>query len=131
MSIRRLATLLASLNLLLPAVVLGQDDGPLSSETFEGMELRSIGPAFMSGRIADVAIHPDDPNTWYVGVGSGGVWKTVNSGTTWTPVFDDEASYSIGAITIDPTNPHTIWVGTGENVGGRHVGFGDGIYPQS
>ena len=82
----------------------------------------------MSGRVADVAIHPDDPNTWYVGIGSGGVWKTVNAGTTWVPVFDDQESYSIGCITIDPSNSHTIWVGTGENVGGRHVGFGDGIY---
>ncbi len=99
-----------------------------SSKTFEGMKLRSIGPALMSGRIADVALHPDDPNIWYVAVGSGGVWKTVNAGTTWTPVFDDQDVYSIGAITIDPTNPHTLWVGTGENVGGRHVGFGDGVY---
>ena len=60
----------------------------------------------MSGRIADVALDPTDRNTWYVAVGSGGVWKTVNAGTTWTPIFDGEASYSIGCVTIDPTNPH-------------------------
>jgi photosystem II stability/assembly factor-like uncharacterized protein len=95
---------------------------------FDGLKLRGIGPAFMSGRIADIAIDPRDPSTWYVAVGSGGVWKTVNSGTTWTPLFDKEASYSIGCVTIDPTNPQVIWVGTGENVGGRHVGFGDGVY---
>jgi len=106
-----------------------QDDTErFSSSTFEGMKLRSIGPAFMSGRIADVALHPDDSSIWYVGVGSGGVWKTVNSGTTWEPIFDDQGSYSVGCISIDPSNPHTIWVGTGENVGGRHVGFGDGVY---
>lgn len=95
---------------------------------YDGLELRSIGPAFMSGRIAAIAIHPTNENIWYVAVGSGGVWKTTNSGTTWTPVFDDQASYSIGAVSIDPNNPQTIWVGTGEDVGGRHVGFGDGVY---
>ena len=97
-------------------------------KTFEGLKFRSIGPAFMSGRIADIAIHPEDDNVWYIGVGSGGVWKTVNAGTTWDPIFDDQASYSIGCVAIDPKHPETIWVGTGENVGGRHIGFGDGIY---
>ena len=101
---------------------------PFSDENFKGLEFRSIGPAFASGRIADIAIHPEDDNVWYVAVGSGGVWKTVNAGVTWTPIFDDQSCYSIGCITIDPGNPHVIWVGTGENVGGRHVGFGDGIY---
>lgn len=96
--------------------------------TFSGLKFRSLGPALTSGRIADIAIHPKNENIWYVAVGSGGVWKTVNSGTTWKPVFDKEASYSIGCVTIDLNNPHTVWVGSGENVGGRHVGFGDGIY---
>ncbi len=96
--------------------------------TFKGLEMRSIGPAFMSGRIADIVIDPSDPSTWYVGVGSGGVWKTENASTTWTPVFDDEGSYSIGCITLDPNDPDTVWVGTGENVSGRHVAYGDGIY---
>ena len=100
----------------------------LTDSTFAGLKFRSIGPAFMSGRIADIAIHPEDDNLWYVAVGSGGVWKTKNAGTTWTPIFDKQPSYSIGCVTIDPNNPHTIWVGSGENVGGRHVGYGDGIY---
>ena len=100
----------------------------INDNTFKGLKLRNIGPAFTSGRIADIAIHPDNENVWYVAVGSGGVWKTTNSGTTWKPIFDNQKSYSIGAITIDPNNTHTIWVGTGENVGGRHVAFGDGIY---
>ncbi|MBS2212295.1 glycosyl hydrolase [Carboxylicivirga mesophila] len=82
----------------------------------------------MSGRIADIAIHPTNPNIWYVAVGSGGVWKTVNAGTTWQPIFDKQSVYSTGCITIDPNNHHVIWLGTGENVGGRHVSFGDGIY---
>jgi len=105
-----------------------KDKGPMSSATFKGLALRNIGPALMSGRIADIQIVPDDPATWYVGVGSGGVWKTTNAGTTWTPLFDKEAVYSIGSIALDPADPNTIWVGTGENNGGRHLGFGDGVY---
>ncbi|WP_289644727.1 VPS10 domain-containing protein [Maribacter aestuarii] len=99
-----------------------------SENPFKGLEFRNIGPAMTSGRIADIAIHPENENIWYVAVGSGGVWKTTNSGTTWKPLFDKEKVYSIGCVTIDHNNPHTIWVGTGENVGGRHAGFGDGIY---
>jgi photosystem II stability/assembly factor-like uncharacterized protein len=105
-----------------------KDETKLSAETFSGIKLRNIGPALMSGRIADAAIDPTQPNTWYVAAGSGNVWKTVNAGTTWTPIFDKYASYSIGCVTIDPSNHHVVWVGTGENVGGRHVGYGDGVY---
>jgi photosystem II stability/assembly factor-like uncharacterized protein len=93
-----------------------------------GLRLRSIGPATMGGRIADVEVHPIDRSTWYVAVGSGGVWKTTDAGTTFSPIFDSQPSYSIGEITIDPTRPETVWVGTGENVSGRHVGWGDGVY---
>ncbi|MHC4975788.1 MAG: WD40/YVTN/BNR-like repeat-containing protein, partial [Planctomycetota bacterium] len=101
---------------------------PMSAKTFEGLELRSIGPALMSGRISDIAVHPDDQSTWYVAVGSGNLWKTTNAGTTWEPIFDDQGSYSIGCVTLDPSNPETVWVGTGEDVSGRHVGYGDGVY---
>jgi photosystem II stability/assembly factor-like uncharacterized protein len=100
----------------------------LNADTFTGLKFRSIGPALMSGRISDIAIHPHDQGTWYVAVGSGGVWKTVNAGTTWKPIFDSQTSYSIGCVTLDPNNPDVVWVGTGENVSGRHVGYGDGIY---
>jgi photosystem II stability/assembly factor-like uncharacterized protein len=89
---------------------------------------RSIGPALMSGRIADIAIHRTDRRTWYVASGSGGVWKTTNAGITFTPIFDDQPSFSIGDVTLDPSNPDVVWVGTGENVSGRHVGWGDGVY---
>ncbi|MFC2094364.1 glycosyl hydrolase [Bacteroidota bacterium] len=107
----------------------GSDTDTLfSDKTFSGLKLRSIGPALMSGRIADIATNPDDPSQWYIAVGSGGVWKTNNAGNTWQPIFDDQSSYSIGCITLDPQNPFVVWVGTGENVGGRHVGYGDGIY---
>ena len=100
----------------------------VSSGTFDAFKLRNIGPAFMSGRIADIAIVQDDPATSYVGVGSGGVWKTENAGTTWTSLFDGQDVYSIGAIGLDPSDPNRVWVGTGENNGGRHISFGDGIY---
>lgn len=101
---------------------------PIDSKLFSNLTFRNIGPAFMSGRIADVAIDPTNENVWYVAVGSGGVWKTVNAGTTFQPIFDNQSVYSIGCVTIDPNNPYVVWVGTGENVGGRHAGFGDGIY---
>ncbi|MEM9782966.1 MAG: glycosyl hydrolase [Pseudomonadota bacterium] len=122
--------LCACFAILLPAQAEGAagDEALLSAERFAGLELRSIGPALMAGRIADIAIHPDDDNLWYVAVGSGGVWKTKNAGITWTPIFDDQPSYSIGCVALDPQNPEVVWVGTGENVGGRHVGYGDGIY---
>jgi len=97
-------------------------------EAAKGLKLREIGPAVMGGRIADIAVNPNDKNTWYVAVGSGGLWKTINSGITWQPLFDAQPSYSIGCVTIDPNNPNVIWVGTGENVSGRHVAWGDGVY---
>jgi photosystem II stability/assembly factor-like uncharacterized protein len=96
--------------------------------SLSAMKLRNVGPAFLSGRIADIAIHPENENVWYVATGSSGVWKTENSGTTWKPIFDREASYSTGCVTIDPNDNSIIWIGTGENVGGRHVAYGDGIY---
>ena len=99
-----------------------------NSSIYSGLKFRSIGPALMSGRISDIVIHPENENLWYVTAGSGGVWKTENSGTTWKSIFDGQKSFSIGCISLDPQNPNIIWVGTGENVGGRHVAYGDGIY---
>jgi photosystem II stability/assembly factor-like uncharacterized protein len=124
-----LAFQLLLLSLFFSSSLFAEDDKPLmSSDTFKGLEFRNIGSAFKSGRISDVEIDPNNTNVWYVGVGSGGVWKTVNAGTTWTPVFDEQKVYAIGTITIDPSNSNNVWVGTGENVGGRHISFGDGVY---
>jgi photosystem II stability/assembly factor-like uncharacterized protein len=92
------------------------------------LKFRSIGPAFMSGRISDIALDPTNPNIWYVGAGSGNLWKTTNAGTTFSPIFDNYDSYAIGCITVDAKSSEVVWVGTGENVGGRHIGFGDGVY---
>ena len=91
------AALVAAL-VCVPAFAQDEDSEPGFNEaTFKGLEMRSIGPAFMSGRISDIVLHPENHSIWYVAVGSGGVWKTVNSGTTWTPIFDNEESYSIGS----------------------------------
>ncbi|HET7038687.1 MAG TPA: hypothetical protein VFH97_02305, partial [Gemmatimonadales bacterium] len=93
-----------------------------------GLRLRLIGPATISGRIGDLAVHPKDRDTWYVAVASGGVWKTTNHGVTFTPVFDGEGSFAIGVVVIDPGNPNVVWVGTGENNAQRSVSYGDGVY---
>ncbi|MBC8868542.1 MAG: glycosyl hydrolase [Planctomycetes bacterium] len=106
----------------------GMKDSKLTSDVFSGLKLRSIGPALKSGRIADIAVDPVKQNTWYVAAGSGNLWKTTNAGTTWEPIFENYGSYSIGCVTVDPKNRFTVWVGTGEAVGGRHCGYGDGVY---
>lgn len=116
---------LFSLLILLLALPLAAQDAP---GKLDGFQLRNVGPAFVAGRIADIAVHPQHENTWYVGAASGGVWKTQNAGITWRPVFDNQKVFAIGCITVDPNNPSTVWVGTGENVGGRHIAWGDGIY---
>ncbi|HYG65430.1 MAG TPA: glycosyl hydrolase [Thermoanaerobaculia bacterium] len=99
-----------------------------SSGTFGGLRLREIGPALTSGRIGDIAVDPEDKNTWYIAVASGGLWKTTNAGVTFKPIFDSQASYSIGCVTVDPNDPLTVWVGSGENNSQRSVGYGDGVY---
>ena len=97
-------------------------------DKFKGLAFRGIGPAMISGRITDVAIDPRNSAIRYVTAASGNVWKTVNSGTTWTPIFDDQGSYSIGCVTLDPKNPLKVWIGTGENNSQRSVAYGDGVY---
>ena len=105
-----------------------QKKEPLDEISLSALKWRSIGPALTSGRISDLAVNPNNPFEYYVAVASGGVWKTSNWGVDYTPIFDNESSYSIGCITIDPNNPNTVWVGTGENNNQRSVAYGDGIY---
>ncbi len=114
--------------LTLASQALAAPDPQTIGDAAKGLKLRSIGPALMGGRIADIAVHPDQGSTWYVAAASGGVWKTDNAGMTWEPVFDTYGSYSIADVTIDPNNPDVVWIGSGENVSGRHVGWGDGVY---
>lgn len=131
----RIRMLILAAGVLCSTMVYGQKknekqetDDAFKSSTFSGLKLRSIGPALTSGRIADLAVNPENPSEYYVAAASGGVWKTVNRGTTFEPIFDGQGSYSIGCITIDPSNPNRLWVGSGENNGQRSVAYGDGIY---
>ncbi len=102
--------------------------GGMTADTFSGLKFRLIGPAVASGRVMSIAVNPKNKFEYYVGVASGGVWKTVNDGTTWTPVFDGEGSYSIGWVALDPNDSSVVWVGTGESNSQRSVSYGDGIY---
>ncbi len=99
-----------------------------NSDLFKGLAFRSIGPALTSGRIADFAVNPNNHKEYFVASASGGVWKTSNAGITYDPVFDNEGSYSIGCVRIDPNNTNVIWVGSGENNNQRSVAYGDGVY---
>ncbi len=103
-------------------------DPLLKQENYSSLSFRSLGPAVTSGRIADLAVNPLNKNEWYIAAAAGGVWKTTNAGVTFNPVFDGQDSYSIGCVSIDPNNPHTVWVGSGENNNQRAVGYGDGVY---
>jgi len=131
---KRHLALLAACGLALASTITAQesDDAPraptLGSGTVSDLRFRNIGPAFMSGRINEIAVDPVKRSTWYIAVASGGVWKTENAGTTWTPIFDSYGSYSIGTVVVDPNEHLTIWVGTGENNSQRSVGYGDGVY---
>jgi photosystem II stability/assembly factor-like uncharacterized protein len=125
------SVLIASLLIALPPAPAQEPEKPanvMSAETFAGLKLRAIGPAVTSGRVVSFAVHPKEKSTYYVGSASGGVWKTVNAGTSFTPVFDGEGSYSIGVVVLDPKNPNVVWVGTGENNSQRSVSYGDGVY---
>lgn len=92
------------------------------------LEWRSIGPANMGGRISDVEGVPGDPNTVFVASASGGLWKTVNGGVSWKPIFERQGTLSLGDIALAPNNPDVIWAGTGESNTRNSVSFGDGVY---
>src|SRR5689334_6268620 len=109
----------------------GKPDAPeakASASTFAALTFRSIGPAVTSGRVVDLAVDPRDERVWYVASAYGGVWKTSNAGTTFSPVFDTQGTSSIGCVTVDPSNSLRVWVGSGENNSQRSVGWGDGLY---
>ena len=105
-----------------------QKDVITKAETYSALSFRSLGPAVTSGRVGDIAVNPNNKNQWYVVAAAGGIFKTNNAGVSFTPIFDNQNSYSIGCITIDPNNSNVLWVGTGENNNQRAVGYGDGVY---
>lgn len=105
-----------------------ESESGITSGLVSGLKFRLVGPALTSGRIADIQVDPNNQNIWYVAAASGGVWKTTNHGTTFEPIFDSYGSYSIGCVTLDPSNSNTVWIGTGENNNQRSVAYGDGVY---
>jgi photosystem II stability/assembly factor-like uncharacterized protein len=130
-SIRWFAILAISLMFSVANLAQAQQPTPMrvDSETISGLGARNIGSATMSGRVAALdAVREGSRLTVYVGAASGGVWKSVNGGTTFKSVFDKQPVQSIGAVTIDPKNPKTVWVGTGESWTRNSVSVGDGVY---
>src|ERR1044071_10033088 len=112
----------------IPAIAQGGQADRLTADVLKGLEFRSIGPAIQTGRVQDIAIDPKNSNTWYVATAFGGLWKTTNRGTTFTPIFDDGGSFTLCCVVVDPKSSSTIWLGTGENTSQRSAPFGDGIY---
>ena len=103
--------------------------GPIPVATeFNALHFRSIGPATMAGRIADVAVYEANPALFYVATAHGGVWKTVNNGTTFTPLFQDQGLMSIGDVAVSQQDPDVVWVGTGESNNRQSGSWGSGVY---
>lgn len=100
----------------------------LTSQMVSMLKFRSLGPAAYSGRISDLAVNPDNFSEYYVGVASGGLWKTINHGTSFKSIFDKQSVFSIGCLAMDPNNSNVVWVGTGENNTQRNLAYGDGVY---
>src|SRR5688572_1545137 len=105
-----------------------QNADSLKKISLGGLTFRHLGPAITGGRIVDLAINPKNNSEYYVAAGHGSVWKTDNSGVTYRPVFENQKSYSVGALRMDPQNSNVIWVGTGENNNQNNVIYGDGVY---
>src|SRR5262245_25550055 len=95
---------------------------------FDALHFRPIGPASMSGRISDIAVYEANTAIFYVGTAHGGVWKTVNNGTTFEPQLQDQGLMSIGDVTVSQSNPDLVWVGTGESNNRQSTSWGDGVY---
>ncbi|MGB5287907.1 MAG: glycosyl hydrolase [Ignavibacteriaceae bacterium] len=113
------------------SIIFGQGDSEpdsLKNISLSGLSFRSIGPAVTGGRVVDIAVNPINFSEYYVASGHGSLWKTTNSGVTFSPVFDGNKSYAIGCVAIDPTNTNVVWVGTGENNNQNNVIYGDGVY---
>jgi photosystem II stability/assembly factor-like uncharacterized protein len=108
--------------------LIAQDQGVFDEDLIKDFTFRNIGPTRQGGRIVDFAAHPTRPFTFYVASASGGLWKTTNNGTTFTPIFDDQSVISIGDVAVAPSDPEIVWVGTGEANNSRSAYWGDGVY---
>src|SRR5215471_16344601 len=119
----------AAVILLAAAVGAGQGTGTgLTAEAFKGIEIRSLGPNYTTGRVQDITVDPNHPNVYYVAAAAGGLWKSENRGNTWTPIFDQGGSYNLCCIAIDPKNTDILWLGTGENSNPRSAMVGAGLW---
>ena len=142
---------LVTINLCLPTAVVGQQEteptktsprvggkarleswrdheAMASSSRFKHLHWQRMGPKFVGGRVESIACPEDDLGTIFVGVGAGGVWKSDNGGLSWSPIFENQSTYSIGDIALEPGNPNTIWVGTGECHVSRSSYPGNGVF---
>lgn len=120
---RSLSGMIALIALSLPS-----SSWAVEATILDRLEARNIGPANMGGRIVEVAVVESNPKTMYVAAATGGLWKTTDGGTTWTPVFDGQDTLSLGAVTVAPGDPDIVWVGTGEANPRNSVSWGNGVY---
>ncbi len=111
-----------------PQTVQAQTASAITDALFKGLQFRALGPAIMGGRIDDFAVVESNPHIIYAATASGGLWKTVNNGTTWEPVFDSQPHSSIGDVTVAPSNPDIVWAGTGEANNRQSSSWGNGVY---
>ena len=121
------ATIALPLAFAAPIAAQEQPDDPIARAT-SALRFRTIGPTIMGGRVAELAVVESDPRIFYVGVASGGVWKTENAGITFEHVFRDESTASVGAVAVAPSNPNVVWVGTGEPNNRQSSPWGNGVY---
>lgn len=124
----RVSTHAAVLMILGASGVTAQATSDQLESAVASLEWRNIGPTIMGGRVADLAVVESDPSIFYVGTATGGVWKTTNAGTTFEPIFEDEETSSIGDITVSPSNPNVVWLGTGEPQNRQSSPWGNGVY---
>src|SRR3954463_3882856 len=125
---KRLLVLAAASAVAAAIPLAGQNGGALDTGVLKGLQLRSLGPALATGRIQDIDIDPKNPSVWYVASAFGGLWKTTNRGITFTPVFDEQGSFTLCCVAVDPKDSNVVWVGSGENASQRSAHFGDGVY---
>lgn len=131
---KKLYISILAISMVIPSIAQKKDTKSIAptplfdASTVGGLNFRMVGPALTSGRVSDIAIHPKNADKWYVAAASGGVWLTTNHGTSFSPIFDNYGSFSIACVELAPSNPNTVWVGTGENNNQRSVAYGDGVY---
>ena len=125
---RRTLLIVVAIGLVTAGVGARQGQDRITAELLKGIPLRSIGPALTTGRVVDVEIDPKNPSVWYVASAFGGLWKTTNRGITFSPIFEENGTFTLCCVAIDPKDSNVLWLGTGENNSQRSAHFGDGIY---